>query len=191
MPYYPQSKGKVERTVGYVKQNCLAHLAFESREALKVHVTHWLDTVADAKVIRAADGTRFATMERFAEEKPYLKTMERPSFLNVTSMNKRYVACQQRYYPLPVEYAGREVQVRVVGEELEVFDARRTFRRFNKTSGATKVITYETALDPKNPGFGNTIGEPPALKGIVSTPTNNPLCRSFEHYAKILGGCHG
>ncbi len=79
MPRYPQSKGKVERTVGYVKQNCLAHPVSESWEALKAHVTHWLDTVADAKVIRAADGTQFATMERFAEEKPYLKTMERPS----------------------------------------------------------------------------------------------------------------
>lgn len=99
-----------------------------------------------------------------------------------------------RYYPLPIEYVGREVQVRVVGEELEVFDAGRTIRRFNKTSGATKVITYdtyETALDPKNPGFGNTIGEPPALKGIVSTPANNLLCLSFEHCAKILEGCHG
>lgn len=122
--------------------------------------------------------------------------MARPSFLNVTSMNRKVDAkgmlrVSNRYYALPIEYAGREVQVRVIGDELEVFDAGHTIRKFNKTSGATKVITYETALDPKNPGFGNTVGKPRELKDIVATPANNPLRRSFAPYAKILGGNHG
>lgn len=73
----------------------------------------------------------------------------------------------------------------MIGEDLEVFDAGRTVRKFNKTSDATKVITYETALDLKNPGFGNTVGNLPELKGIVSIPANNPLRRSFDLYARF------
>lgn len=172
------------------------HRSFESWEALKVHVEYWLNTVADKKVVKAADGAEFATMERFAEEKRYLKALkEQPSFLNVDSFNRKVDAkgmlrVHNRYYSLPAEYAGREVQVRVVGDELEVFDAGHTIRKFDKTLGTSKVITYEAALDPKDPGFGNTIGAPPELKGVVSTPVNNPLRRSFDAYAKILGGCH-
>ena len=49
-PYRPRTKGKVERTVEYLKDNFLAGRTFESFEDLNAQAHHWLETVANAKV---------------------------------------------------------------------------------------------------------------------------------------------
>ena len=48
--YDPESKGKVEAGVKYVKGNCLYGESFESAVILERHVTDWLDTVANTSV---------------------------------------------------------------------------------------------------------------------------------------------
>lgn len=48
--YDPQSKGKVEAGVKYVKQDCLYAEAFDSEQHLRQHVAHWLETVANARI---------------------------------------------------------------------------------------------------------------------------------------------
>lgn len=47
--YDPESKGKVEAGVKYVKQNALYGETFESEGALRQHIMVWLDTVANAR----------------------------------------------------------------------------------------------------------------------------------------------
>lgn len=48
--YDPQSKGKVEAGVKYVKQDCLYGEEFASEQALREHVRDWLEDVANARV---------------------------------------------------------------------------------------------------------------------------------------------
>jgi transposase len=47
--YDPQSKGKVEAGVKYVKQDCLYGEVFESEAAVRQHLQHWLETVANVR----------------------------------------------------------------------------------------------------------------------------------------------
>lgn len=48
--YDPESKGKVEAGVKYVKQDCLYGEEFASQQDLRQHVQQWLETVANARV---------------------------------------------------------------------------------------------------------------------------------------------
>lgn len=48
--YDPESKGKVEAGVKYVKQDALYGEQFESETALHQHLQHWLETVANDRV---------------------------------------------------------------------------------------------------------------------------------------------
>ncbi|MBT2772742.1 transposase [Halomonas sp. ISL-60] len=48
--YDPESKGKVEAGVKYVKQDAFYGECFESEAAMHQHLQHWLETVANARV---------------------------------------------------------------------------------------------------------------------------------------------
>src|SRR5690606_30235576 len=48
--YDPESKGKVEAGVKYVKQDCLYGEEFASQQDLRQHLQQWLETVANARV---------------------------------------------------------------------------------------------------------------------------------------------
>ncbi len=48
--YDPESKGKVEAGVKYVKQDCLYGEEFASQQDLRQHVQQWLETVANARM---------------------------------------------------------------------------------------------------------------------------------------------
>lgn len=72
--YDPESKGKVEAGVKYVKQDCFYGEAFRDEQHLREHVHHWLDNVAN---VRAHGTTGEAPQLRFERDekallKPYL-----------------------------------------------------------------------------------------------------------------------
>ena len=73
-PYRPQTKGKVESGVKYVKRNALAGRRFGSWEALNAWLAEWCLTVADVRV----HGTMHARpIDRFAAEAS-VDTQNRP-----------------------------------------------------------------------------------------------------------------
>jgi transposase len=49
-PYWPRSKGKVERGVGYIKNSFLEGRSFTDLRDLNEQLDHWLDTVANVRV---------------------------------------------------------------------------------------------------------------------------------------------
>ncbi len=49
-PYRARTKGKDERSVGYVKRNAIAGREFASWEAFEAHLAHWTREVADVRV---------------------------------------------------------------------------------------------------------------------------------------------
>src|SRR3546814_16081013 len=63
--YDPESKGKVEAGVKYVKQDGLYGEEFASEQDLRHHLQHWLETVANA---RAHGTTGRVPREHFEQE---------------------------------------------------------------------------------------------------------------------------
>ena len=57
-PYYPQTKGKVERGIAYVKSNALKGREFDSLAAQNEHLKRWEQHVADLSHARLADSSQ-------------------------------------------------------------------------------------------------------------------------------------
>jgi transposase len=111
-PYRPQTKGKVENTVGYVKGHFWPGIGFVDLEDLNRQARGWCDTVANAKVHAT---TREVPWERLPEEGL------RP--LPVRDYDTSYLAhrqvqrdCLVHYrgsrYSVPHRFAGQPVVVR-------------------------------------------------------------------------------
>jgi len=126
-PYHPEHKGKVERGIGYVKDNALKKRVFGSLAEENAHLRWWEERVADQRLhgtTRQHVGRCFAERERPALQP--LPPMPFPCF----EEGKRTVhrdACvevKQAYYPVPEEYIGREVWARWDGRLVRLFNLR-------------------------------------------------------------------
>jgi len=126
-PGRPQTKGKDERMVGYVKHNFFQrYRRFESFDQINRQLMHWLETVADRRI----HGTlKVVVAERFAEEQPHLQALP-PIRFDCSYHETRRVALdafidvQGNRYSVPARLCGERVMVRIgLDDRLRVFDA--------------------------------------------------------------------
>lgn len=149
--YDPESKGKVERTVRYIKEDFLYGDYFSSIESVRKASLIWLNEVAN---IRIHSTTRRQPCEMFLEEKPLLNT----SFYVKNSANKRIVdktgllSFKGNKYSVPSSHQRLEVQI----EELE------------------------TTLFIRDQKTGNEIGKHPISSGKGNIIINNNHYRDFR-----------
>lgn len=126
-PYHPEHKGKVERSVHYVRHNALAGHQFESLKALNAHLRDWEAAVADTRIhgtTRQQVGAHFLSVER-----PALKALPLELFTAFTEVRRAvnrdsYVEVAKAYYQAPPEYIGHRVWVRYDGRQVRLFNAQ-------------------------------------------------------------------
>ncbi len=127
--YSPHLKGKIERGIGFVKDNALKGRLFDSLPALNAFLVQWERTVADTRIhgtTRAHVGEVFRTVER-----PALRPLP-PTRFPIDEEGRRkvyrdgYIEVKGSYYSVPAEYLGREVWarwndriVRILNDRLE------------------------------------------------------------------------
>ena len=126
LPRTPEHKGKVENSVGYVKDNGLKGHVFDSLAAQNQHLVHWECSVADQRIHGT---TKRQVAQLFAEEKKHLRPLPAslfPAFAEAprTVHRDSYVEVAKAYYALPPEYIGEKVWVRWDAREVRVFNAR-------------------------------------------------------------------
>lgn len=115
-PRRAQTKGKVERMVGYVKDNALAGApAFESWEDLNRYLADWCDTVANGRI---HSDLKEAIRPRWDRERPQLQTLPVHRFDTAYYERRQvsldaYVAWGGNRYSVPGHLAGEAVTVRV------------------------------------------------------------------------------
>lgn len=125
-PYTPQHKGKVERGVGYVKENALKGRTFASLALENQHLAHWEATIADKRI----HGTTRRQVEScFAEERPHLLPLPNclfPCFQEARRVVHRdgYIEVAAATYEAPPEFIGRSVWVRWDGRCVRIFNDR-------------------------------------------------------------------
>ena len=125
----PQSKGKVENVVGYVKRNFIKGRRFTTVSALNEQALQWLERTGNGK--RHAT-TRLVPSEEFEKERTYLKPytarVEAPAPQGhlYTVRRDNTISYHSCLYQLPRgTYQGDGTQVRVVvtpGNQIEVYD---------------------------------------------------------------------
>lgn len=122
-PYRPQTKGKVESGVKYLRQNFLQGRTAEGLNDLSRQLRAWTAEVAN---VRLHGTTHRLVSEAWHEEKPMLAACHnRPAFPLLVCAVRRvsrdaFVCWGGSRYSVPWQYAGREVLVQEVGAQVQI-----------------------------------------------------------------------
>lgn len=125
-PYHPQHKGKVERSVAYVRGSALQGRTFESLADLNRHLLHWEEAVADTRIHGT---TRRQVGAMFEEERPHLQELP-PSLFPAYQEAQRvvhrdgFVEVAKAYYEVPPEWIGRKIWVQWDGRRVAILNDR-------------------------------------------------------------------
>lgn len=126
-PYTPRHKGKIERGIGYVKDNALKGKRFDSLAEQNAYLLSWETQVADRRIhgtTRQQVGRVFEEQERSALLP--LPAGRFPSFQEAQRSVHRdgHIEVQKAYYSVPPEYTGREVWARWDGHVVRILNSQ-------------------------------------------------------------------
>ena len=122
----PNSKGKVENAVRYVKHNALANGRFKDLEDLNLHLERWSLSVCDRHRINDTflQGPK-TPAERWLIEKPELRPNKRPPIAAARYEDRKVdknglIRVDNAIYRVPDGFALRSVQLVVVSDTITV-----------------------------------------------------------------------
>ena len=150
--YRAQTKGKVESGVKYIKRNALAGRRFRDLDELNDWLAAWCLRVADQRVHGT---THERPAERFErDERQLLVAVDaRPPAVRERVETRvvprdALVAVEANRYPVPFEWCGRQVEVRVLPDEIVfVLDGGEPVRH-RRLAGKHQVARWEGAPRP-------------------------------------------
>ncbi len=126
--YDPESKGKVEAGVKYVKQNGLYGETFNDWKSLETYVADWLDTVANQRVHGTTGQQPWVHYGREEEVKMQLYLtppclQNRPATLDIRQVDKTsLISWQSNKYSVPMAYQSAKVGVSTDAGQLLIYD---------------------------------------------------------------------
>ncbi len=125
--YDPESKGKVEAGVKYVKGNALYGEAFESWSAVESYMANWLDTTANKRVHATTVEVPQVFYDRLEREhmKPYLSPAT--VHLNGQMLTRKadktgLISFKANKYSVPWLYQRGHVGIDAIGDQLHIHD---------------------------------------------------------------------
>ena len=128
--YDPESKGKVEAGVKYVKGDCLYGDDYQSLEALQGHLQGWLDEVANQRV-HATTGQIPAVLYD-AKEKAAMKPYVAAQAVAAVDLRKAdktgLISYRANKYSVPMAYQRCTVGVDVIEDRLIITDVLQSTR---------------------------------------------------------------
>ena len=143
----PETKGKVERMVGYLDNNFWPRMEGEtlSLAGLNDQVRGWLATI-DAKKLSGFDESRAA---RFDRERPMLQPLTLLPFdarrdISVLVNRESLILHETNSYSVPPEHIGTMLTLMVhpFESEAEVFGPEGSIRRFPLSADGTKIKRF-------------------------------------------------
>ncbi len=186
-PYRPQTKGKVEAGVKYLRRNFLCAREADSLQELRGQLRVWLSEVAN---VRMHGTTHRIVAEAWREEKPYLQPVgARPPYPFVQDETRRvsddaYVTFRSNRYASPWELAGKGVSVHLVDEQVQILRSQQVVATYSLCTGTYQTIENR-ALHAGMP-FGAGCSH---RKTMITVAENGPIVeqRSLEIYAEAAG----
>ena len=125
----PESKGKIENVIKFVKYNFLASRDFEDVEEANISLGKWLKRRANGKLSQA---TKRIPSEMFEEERTHLRPM-RNSIFRKNSLqgreerqadDKSLISVCGSQYSVPTKYKNKVVEIYKTEKDLFIFDLR-------------------------------------------------------------------
>lgn len=119
-PYRPQTKGKIENNVGYVRRDFFLGTNFSSFSDINFQAITWLKRVNS----EVHGTTHEIPLERFKSEE--LKPInEVPEYLIIREEGRKiskdcFISYLGNFYSTPYRFAGREATLRIIGSKFKV-----------------------------------------------------------------------
>ena len=180
-PYRARTKGKVERSVGYVKHNALAGRRFAGWGDLDRHLQRWLQTVADGRIMRTLGES---PAQRFEWERERLTPVgRRPPFgtpEDLTRIVSRdcVVALDTNCYSVPWHLVGELVRLSVTVARVRVYHGSALVANHARCTGRHQRRLEASHFD---------LREAMPASGSPS-PTDPSLVRPLAEYEAVAGG---
>jgi hypothetical protein len=119
----PHEKGRVEKSVHYVKQNFLAGLELASLEAINAAARQWLDQVAN---LRVHGETHQVPQELFAQERTHLRPLtvlpyDLATLHTVLASRRCRVTFETNRYSVPPACAGKSLTLKATPDRLYLY----------------------------------------------------------------------
>jgi transposase len=189
-PYRARTKGKDERSVGYVKRNAIAGRSFASWDAFEAHLARWMREVADLRVHGTTGEVPLVRFER-AEAQALRPMGGKPPFEQIRELVRRVGAdCS-----IEIDTNAYSVPWRLIGEAVQVQIAR----------GHVRIVHAggEVALHAERAGLRRQrISDPTHFAGVAGSrapvrreaeirepePIDATLLRPLAEYEQLAGG---
>ncbi|MHB8875833.1 MAG: IS21 family transposase [Myxococcaceae bacterium] len=125
-PRSPNEKPRVERSFYELTLSFFRGRSFRDFADLQAQLTHWMDTIADARPIKRMK--RRTRMELFAEEQSLLRPLPRHPYDTARVLYRvcdieGFIAWEGNWYSLPYDYVTDILPVRITETELFVYKA--------------------------------------------------------------------
>jgi transposase len=131
----PETKGKVESTVGYVHRDFYYGRTVTDLASLNQEVRAWCDTVNQT----VHTTTRMPPWERWVAEQPHLRPLpaKRPALFRVQSVQvtkQSLFTFRQNQYSVPKDYARRRIRLEIYEDAFEAKADDQVLGRWPRTS---------------------------------------------------------
>lgn len=183
-PYRGQTKGKVERTVRYVRENFMVGIRYNSLENLNSQAHAWCNKI-NAKIHGT---TNERPIDRLSEEK--LLPLKREYIIDKINLRRVEKDCLISYagnkYSVPAEYVGRDVTVIVLDHMLAAYFEGKQIA-LHKLSYSRNTLNvnkghYKSMIVKSGFNIENTLLNNPDLVDL-SIPEH-----SLKKYDELMGG---
>lgn len=155
----PESKGKIENLVKYIKRSFLQTRVFESIEEANERGLQWLERRANGKISQA---TRLVPAKVILEERKHLREMKNSIFRKTSypgredrlANDKAIISVSASRYQIPYEYKNRTVEIYETERNVFVFDpvSHREIVAYDKPAiPGTLVSTKDLSRDKRVP----------------------------------------
>ncbi len=187
--YRAQTKGKVESGVKYVKRNALAGRRFRDLEDLNAWLVEWCLTVADQRehgTTHERPAVRFARAEA-AALRPVVHKAAPPRERSESRIVPRdgYVMVDTNRYPVPLEWAGHQIEVQVLAQELVLRAVGHEAVRHERLEGRHLVARWHGEPRRVPEGASCAMDGPPRFDPTYLTAAGSVEVRSLASYEAL------
>jgi transposase len=187
--YRPQTKGKVESGVKYVRRNFLCGRTATSLEDLNNQLRAWVWETANRRVHGT---THQPVLESWTSEKAVLQPLDsRPPYPLTDDEPRRvsrdaFVAWRSNRYSVPWPHAGAAVRLRERAGRLEVFRGPERIAVHEPAGGRHQIVR----LNEHHADIPLAFAGPPGGKGRIHIAVGAPAVevRSLAAYESVAGG---